>query len=181
MRISLHYNELSSINGSDKWALADEPYLRSQLTSPCGRIGCVFGNRERPPDGPNFGPSWVFNAVVTHYAAANPAVVAYYRLTINGARSVGFNPGATVKERFKMFRHGGGIYYARDTVTLGRQSLGTTDRAQATRLLAANGRGQVHGSPRSPCGGGARSVLRPHLRVAITSPSSSPGGRSMLT
>ena len=31
MRISLHYNELSSINASDKWALADEPYLRSHL------------------------------------------------------------------------------------------------------------------------------------------------------
>ena len=60
------------------------------------------------------GPVGVHNAVVAHYAAANPAVVAYYRLTISRARSVGFNPGVTVKERFKMFRRGGGIYYARD-------------------------------------------------------------------
>jgi integrase len=36
-----------------------------------------------------------------------------------------------------MFKRGGGIYYARDTVTLGKQSLGTTDRVQAVRLLAA--------------------------------------------
>jgi integrase len=42
-----------------------------------------------------------------------------------------------VKERFKMFRRKGGIYYARDTVTLGKQSLGTSDRVQATRLVGA--------------------------------------------
>ena len=42
-----------------------------------------------------------------------------------------------MKERYKMFKRGGGIYYARDTVTLGKQSLGTTDRVQAVRLLAA--------------------------------------------
>ena len=42
-----------------------------------------------------------------------------------------------MKERFKMFRRKGGMFYARDTVTLGKQSLGTTDRVEASRLLAA--------------------------------------------
>jgi hypothetical protein len=35
------------------------------------------------------GPVGVFNAVVAHYAAANPAAVAHYRLTISRVRSVG--------------------------------------------------------------------------------------------
>jgi hypothetical protein len=35
------------------------------------------------------GPVGVFNAVVAHYAAANPAAVAHYRLTISTVRSVG--------------------------------------------------------------------------------------------
>src|SRR5471032_2789989 len=38
------------------------------------------------------GPVGVFNVVVAHYAAANPAVVAYYQLTMSRARSVGVNP-----------------------------------------------------------------------------------------
>ena len=42
-----------------------------------------------------------------------------------------------MKERFKMFRRKGGVFYARDTVTLGKQSLGTIDRVEASRLLAA--------------------------------------------
>jgi hypothetical protein len=41
-----------------------------------------------------------------------------------------------VKERFKMFRRKGGVSYAHDTVTLGKQSLGTKDRVEAFRLLA---------------------------------------------
>lgn len=48
MRISLHYNELSSINASDKWALSGEPYLRSHLlslleASGTAPVGLVFG------------------------------------------------------------------------------------------------------------------------------------------
>ena len=42
-----------------------------------------------------------------------------------------------MKERYKMFRRAGGIYYARDSVTRGKQSLGTTERVQAARLVAA--------------------------------------------
>ena len=39
MRISLHYNELSSINASDKWALSGEPYLRSPYAKSLMRKG----------------------------------------------------------------------------------------------------------------------------------------------
>ena len=67
------------------------------------------------------GPVGVYNAVVAHYAAANPAVVAHYRLTMSRARSIGFNPEVTVKERFKMFRRKGGVFYARDTATMGKE------------------------------------------------------------
>jgi hypothetical protein len=88
------------------------------------------------------GPVGVFNAVVAHYAAANPAVVAHYRLTMSRARSVSFNPGVTVKERFKMFRRNGGMFYARDTATMSKESLGTKDRAQASRLVAAKNQAQ---------------------------------------
>ena len=47
-----------------------------------------------------------------------------------------------MKERFKMFRRKGGMFYARDTATMGKESLGTKDRVQASRLVAAKNQAQ---------------------------------------
>lgn len=43
----------------------------------------------------------------------------------------------TLKDRYRLFRRAKGIYYVRDTATLSKQSLETTDLVQARRLLAA--------------------------------------------
>jgi integrase len=42
-----------------------------------------------------------------------------------------------MKERYKLFRRGGGVFYLRDTETLAKLSLRTRDRVEANRLLAA--------------------------------------------
>ena len=42
-----------------------------------------------------------------------------------------------MKDRYRLFRRSGGIYYVRDTVTLRKQSLETDDVVKARRLLAA--------------------------------------------
>ncbi len=47
-----------------------------------------------------------------------------------------------MKERFKMFRRKGGMFYVRDTATMSKESLGTQDRAQASRLVAAKNQAQ---------------------------------------
>ena len=47
-----------------------------------------------------------------------------------------------MKERFKMFRRKGGMFYARDTATRSKESLGTKDREQASRLVAAKNQAQ---------------------------------------
>ena len=47
-----------------------------------------------------------------------------------------------MKGRFKMFRRKGGMFYARDTETMSKESLGTKDREQASRLVAAKNQAQ---------------------------------------
>ncbi|SDT91054.1 Phage integrase family protein [Verrucomicrobium sp. GAS474] len=42
-----------------------------------------------------------------------------------------------MKDRYRIFRRNGGTYYARDTVTMKKESLGTQDLSQARRLIAA--------------------------------------------
>jgi hypothetical protein len=41
-----------------------------------------------------------------------------------------------------MFRRKGGMFYARDTATMSKESLGTKDREQASRLVAAKNQAQ---------------------------------------
>jgi integrase len=42
-----------------------------------------------------------------------------------------------MKQRFRLYRRGNGRYYAQDNITSKQESLGTTDRFEATRLLHA--------------------------------------------
>lgn len=43
--------------------------------------------------------------------------------------------GLALKDRYRLFRRAGGIYYVRDTATLRKQSLETADLVKARRLL----------------------------------------------
>jgi integrase len=56
-----------------------------------------------------------------------------------------------MKDRYRMFRRSGGTYYARDSVTLNKESLRTTDLAEAKRIVAAKN----------------QAVAQPQLNVAM--------------
>ena len=51
---------------------------------------------------------------------------------------------SNIKNRYRAFRRGWGTYYCEDTQTGQQQTLGTTDKQEASRLVHAKNEGEHH-------------------------------------